>query len=129
MNVGIYSNLNDLIVHRFQISYVTTGELLLIPYVFGSILATIFGRILIVRSYLRRVIILFSAVMIALGFGIINILPNNTSSDEVSSKDYFAIIAFLLLFSFSIGSVYSVLSSSVSLLVDKKRQGTAWGVI
>jgi len=127
--MGIYSNLNDLIVNRFQISYVTTGELLLIPYVFGSILALVFGRILIVRSYTRRFTILFSSVMISLGFVIIYILPNNISPAQVSSFDYFAIIIFLSLYSVLAGSLYTVLCSSVSLLADKKRLGTAWGVI
>jgi hypothetical protein len=127
--MGIYSNLNDLILNRFQLSYVTTGELLLIPFVFGSILALIFGRILITRSYNRRFTIVFSSVMIFIGFVIIYILPNNRSSEEVSAFDYFAIIIFLFLFSVLAGTLYTVLCSSVSLLADKKRLGTAWGVI
>jgi len=101
----------------------------LIPFVFGSILAIIFGRILIVKSYLRRVIILFSSVMISLSLIILYVLPNNISPAELSSFDYLAILTFLFLYSVLIGSVYAVLCSSVSLLADKKRQGTAWGVI
>jgi len=35
---------------------------------------------------------------------------------------------FLMLFSVLVGTLYTVLGSSMSLLVDKKRLGTAWGV-
>ena len=38
-------------------------------------------------------------------------------------------VAILVLFSMFSGSIYTVLTSSVSLLCDKKRLGTAWGVV
>lgn len=89
----------------------------------------LFGKILIVRSSLRRFTILFSSIMICFGFVILYLLPNNKTVAEVSTYDYFAVIVFLFLLSVLAGSLYTVLCSSVSLLADKRRLGTAWGVI
>lgn len=77
--IGIYSNLNDLIVNRFQINYVTTGQLLLIPYVLGSVVALIFGRLIILRPTTRRLTILFVSLFSSLGMLILAFLPNNSS--------------------------------------------------
>jgi MFS family permease len=65
----------------------------------------------------------------SLGMLILAFLPNNSSEDEVTAFDYAIVILFLFLFSLLSGMLYTVLASSVSLLADKKRLGTAWGVI
>ncbi len=59
----------------------------------------------------------------------IYLLPNNTDASQVSPFDYVVIALFLVSISFMSGNIYTALSSSVSLLTDKRRLGTAWGVI
>jgi MFS family permease len=54
-------------------------------------------------------------------------LLNNTVSPD--NYHYVAVVLFLLIFSMFSGSIYSVLTSTVSNLADKKRLGTAWGVV
>lgn len=114
----MYSNLNDMIVHRFQLTYVTTGDLLLIPFSFGAILSLFVGRILTVRSYLRRSIILISSLLVSLGFAILYSLPNNASPNEISSFDYLAIVTFLIIYGVLVSSLYTVILSTVPLLAD-----------
>jgi hypothetical protein len=125
----IFTNLNDLIINRFSIDYVTTGYLLMIPYFAGSAIALIFGRLLTQKPTIRRGICLFSCVFATIGIAALYFLPNNSNASEVSALDFIVIVAFLLFLSLLAGSMYTVLASSVSLLADKKRLGTAWGVI
>ena len=63
----IFTNLNDLIINRFKIDYVITGNLLMIPYVAGSIVALCFGRMLALRPTVRRKGILICASLSAAG--------------------------------------------------------------
>ena len=125
----VFTNLNDLIINRFKIDYVTTGNLLIIPYVAGSILALVFGRMLAVKPTMRRACILVCTSLSTAGVAALYFLPNNSSADEVNAWDYIVIVAFLLMLSLMAGSMYTVLGSSITLLVDEKRLGTAWGVI
>lgn len=125
----IFTNLNDLIINRFKIDYVTTGNLLIIPYIAGSIVALIFGRMLSLRPTVRRTCILICTLLSTAGVVALYFLPNNSTSEEVNAGDYVVIIGFLILLSLMAGSMYTVLGSSITLLVDEKRLGTAWGVI
>lgn len=125
----IYSNLNDLIINRFSIDYVTTGYLLIIPFLSGSVFALIFGHLIKVSPKTRRPLILQGPVLLAMGLIALYFLPNKHSPSEVSSIDFIVIVMFLLFLGIVSGTLYTVLSSSVSLLADKKRLGTAWGVI
>lgn len=125
----IFTNLNDLIINRFKMDYVTTGNLLIIPYVAGSIVALIFGRMLSLRPTMRRTSILLCTSLSTAGVTALYFLPNNSSSEQVNAGDYIVVVIFLILLSLMAGSMYTVLGSSISLLVDAKRLGTAWGVI
>lgn len=125
----IFTNLNDLIINRFKIDYVTTGNLLMIPYVAGSIVALIFGRMLAVRPTARRSCILICTSLSTAGVAALYFLPNNYTVEDVSAVDYVVVVVFLLMLSLMAGSMYTVLGSSITLLVDEKRLGTAWGVI
>ena len=59
---------------------------------------------------------------------IIYFLPNVTA-DTPNAIHYVVVILFLVFFSIFSASIYTTMTSSVSLLVDKKRLGTAWGVV
>jgi hypothetical protein len=125
----IFTNLNDLIISRFKIDYVTTGNLLMIPYFAGSIVALIFGRMLALRPTVRRKCLLICTSLSAAGVAALYFLPNNATAEEVNAVDYVVVVIFLLMLSLLAGSMYTVLGSSITLLVDKKRLGTAWGAI
>ncbi len=125
----IYENLNDLIINRFCLDYVTTGYILIIPYTLGAVFTLIFGHFLKVRPKSRRTIILLAAVFLTLGLVGLYFLKNNTSASEVTAFDFIIIVLFMISLSMMAGSTYTVLTSSVSLLADKRRLGTAWGVI
>jgi nitrate/nitrite transporter NarK len=125
---GLFSNLNDLIVQRFKFDYVFTGNLLLIPYVLGSIVSVIFGKMLMTKPTWRRTIILISSIMMLIGNILLYILPNSNDS-EITALHYVVVIIFLVMMSVLSGSIYTVICSSVSVLADSKRLGTAWGVI
>jgi hypothetical protein len=125
----IYENLNDLIINRFCLDYVTTGYILIIPYTLGAVFALVFGRFLKVRPKSRRTIILLAALLLTLGLVGLYFLKNNESASEVTAFDFIIIVAFMISLSTMAGCTYTVLTSSVSLLADKRRLGTAWGVI
>jgi predicted neutral ceramidase superfamily lipid hydrolase len=129
MVISIFSNLNDLVINRFKIDYVTTGYLMMIPYALGSILALVFGKLLIIKPKIRRSLIILSPSLLALGILSIYLLPNNSSTSDINALDFIVIVVFLIFLSAMTATVYTVVSSSTSLLVDKKRLGTAWGVI
>jgi predicted neutral ceramidase superfamily lipid hydrolase len=129
MVISIFSNLNDLVINRFKIDYATTGYLMMIPYALGSILALVFGKLLIIKPKIRRSLIILSPSLLALGILSIYLLPNNSSTSDINALDFIVIVVFLIFLSAMTATVYTVVSSSTSLLVDKKRLGTAWGVI
>ena len=103
--------------------------MLVIPYTLGALFALIFGYVLKVKPKLRRKIILFTAIFLCIGLMGLYFLANNGSATEVSIWDFILIVFFLVSLSSVAGSTYTVLTSSVSLLADKRRLGTAWGVI
>lgn len=127
--MNLFTNLNDLIVNRFNIPYVTTGTILLIPYLLGSVFSLIFGRILSLKPTLRRRMVLGTCILISSAMILLYSLPNVGVGEETDSSTFAAVVIFLVLFSMFSGSIYTVLTSSVSLLADKKRLGTAWGVV
>jgi len=127
--MNLYTNLNDLIVNRFNIDYVTTGKLLLIPYTLGSLFSLIFGRILSLRPTARRIMIFANSFLISSAMILLYFLPNVNQKEDVDTYRFVVVVIFLVMFSMFSGSIYTVLTSSVSLLADKKRLGTAWGVV
>jgi MFS family permease len=74
--MNIYTNLNDLIVNRFNIGYVTAGKLLLIPYTLGSVFSLLFGRILTLKPTLRRKMVVATCVLISLAMLMLFLQPN-----------------------------------------------------
>ena len=129
MAMCIFTNLNDLIINRFKIDYVTTGNLLIIPYFAGSFVAIALGRMLATRPTTRRGCMLLCTVLSTAGVAALYLLPNNSTADQVTAVDYAVIVVFLLLLSLLVGCMYTVFGSSITLLVDERRLGTAWGVI
>ena len=102
---------------------------MMIPYGLGSVFALIFGYFLKVNPKIRRKLILLAPLCFSIGTVALYLLSNNKSDSEVSYLDYIIIVAFLIFLSMMTGSSFTVLSSSTSLLADKKRLGTVWGVI
>jgi MFS family permease len=127
--LNIYGNLNDLIVNRFNIPYTTTGQLLLIPFILGSLFSLLFGKILISKPTLRRKMVLSSNIVITIAMIIFYFLPSLNPNEDIDSFTYIWVVFYLVMFSVFFGSIYTILVSSVSLLADKKRLGTAWGVV
>jgi ABC-type nitrate/sulfonate/bicarbonate transport system permease component len=125
----IYENLNDLIINRFAIDYVTTGYFMMIPFGLGSVFALIFGHFLKVKPNTRRTLILMASMVVTIGLIALYSLPNNQSASDVNTLDFIVIVGFLIFLSMMTATTYTVLGSSTSLLSDKKRLGTAWGVI
>ena len=74
--MNIYTNLNDLIVSRFNIAYVTAGKLLLIPYTLGSVFSLLFGRVLTLKPTLRRKMVVATCVLISVAMVMLYFLPN-----------------------------------------------------
>lgn len=109
--------------------YVIIGYFMMIPYGLGSVFSLIFGHILKVSPKMRRKLILLAPICFSIGTGALYLLNNNQSASDVNYLDYIIITAFLIVLSMMTGSTFTVLSSSTSLLADKKRLGTAWGVI
>jgi hypothetical protein len=108
--------------------YVTIGYFM-IPYGLGSVFSLIFGHLLKVSPKIRRKLILLAPTCFSMGTVALYLLNNNQSASDVNYVDYIIITAFLIFLSMMTGSTFTVLSSSTSLLADKKRLGTAWGVI
>lgn len=118
-----------MIVNRFRIPYTTTANLVLIPYLLGVVFAIIFGKLIGSKiNKIRRTLILLSPVSLLIGLLALYFLPNIDIAANITTAHYLVIVFFLILLSLMIGSVFSVVASSISLLVDKKRLGTAWGV-
>ena len=74
--MNIYTNLNDLIVSRFNIAYVTAGKLLLIPYTLGSVFSLLFGRVLTLKPTLRRKMVVATCVLISVAMVMLYFLSN-----------------------------------------------------
>lgn len=128
MSTLIFENLNDLLVNRFEIAYTTAANLSLIPYLLGAVLAIVCGKLVGSNiKKIRRTIILIVPLLLLVGLIALYSLPNCTV-DNINPIHYVVIVFFLVLLSCMVGSIFSVVASSLSLLVDKKRLGTAWGV-
>lgn len=69
-------NLNDLLVKRFQFSYVTAGYFLFIPYGVAAIFSFLIGNVLVKKPILKRKIILGGSIMFSLGILCTYLLPN-----------------------------------------------------
>lgn len=77
---------------------------------------------------MRRKIILLAPLLLLVGLVALYFLPNNSDPAKVTPWHYIVVVFFLIQLSCMVGSVFAVLASSLSLLVDKNRLGTAWGV-
>ncbi len=73
--------------------------------------------------------VLSSNIIITLAIIILYFLPNLNPNENTDPFTYISVIFYLFMFSVFFGSIYTILVSSVSLLADKKRLGTAWGVV
>lgn len=116
-------------MNRFKIPYTTTANLLLMPYFLGAIFSLIFGKLVGTKiTKIRRKIILLCPLLLLVGVVALYFLPNNQTEADITSFHYLVIVFFLIQLSLMVGSIFSVISSSLSLLVDQRRLGTAWGV-
>lgn len=125
----VLTNLNDLLINRFAIDYVVAGYFMLIPYLLASVIALVNGRLLKLRPTIRRPLILLAPILQTIGLIALYFLPNNSSAEQINALHWIVIVAFLISMSIIISTIYTVLGSSISLLADKRRLGTAWGVI
>jgi hypothetical protein len=69
-------NLNDLIVKRFNIPYVTVGKLLLIPFTFLAPFSLAVGTICTKKPHYRRNIMLISSLIYFSAILSLYLLPN-----------------------------------------------------
>jgi hypothetical protein len=122
-------NLNDTLVKRFQIPYVTAGEILIIPYGLASILSIALGKMLSIRPTWRRKSFFLASLLYFLGLAGLYFLPNIRKGDKASSFHYVVIAFFCIAMSFIFAEIYSCLCSCIIYVVEKKYLGTAWGVI
>jgi hypothetical protein len=75
-------NLNDTLVKRFQIPYVTAGEILIIPYGLASILSIALGKMLSIRPTWRRKSFFLASLLYFLGLAGLYFLPNIRKGDN-----------------------------------------------
>lgn len=73
--------------------------------------------------------VLSSNIVITIAMIIFYFLPSLNPNEDIDSFTYIWVVFYLVMFSVFFGSIYTILVSSVSLLADKKRLGTAWGVV
>jgi hypothetical protein len=69
-------NLNDTLVKRFQIPYVTAGEILILPYGLASLISIVLGKMLSLRPKWRRKSFFAASLSYFLGITGIYLLPN-----------------------------------------------------
>jgi MFS family permease len=130
LSIATYiDNLNDLLVKRFQFSYVTAGYFLFIPYGLAAAFSFLIGKVLNKIPTLKRKIIVFGSILYSVGILASFLLPNIDKSEPVPSYYYGIVGIQFLTISLMMSILYGCLSSSIKYVVDENHLGVGWGVI
>lgn len=123
-------NATDLLVKRFNFSYVTAGRLMMLPFGLTPVMSLVWSK-LFVGKYptKRRLFFIITGLQALIPHVILYVMPNNPPNTSPVAYQYVSVIIALSIFSLSFAGFCSVMIPSISLIVEEKSIGTAFSAV
>lgn len=123
-------NATDLLVKRFNFSYVVAGRLMMIPFGLTPPMSLLWSKLFIAKHPTkRRFMFVATGLLALLPHVILYLMSNNPPDVHPEPYQYVLAIFSLTMFSMAFAGFCSIMIPSIQLIADEKAIGTAYSAV